>query len=180
MSNPNISTRRKQNPPALSAVEGFQNEKFFLFKNKRKSHIGKITKTINRINDLIDKPADFLNIDSCNKLLKNDIKTIRKLTSEITQSEQNDTILQKKRDICTEQEFRITQIGNAMSAYIENKNVSPLNLYKKENLQTISFESTWNINFLQNVNLSTKIGNNKPLPDLKSEHKSKTDSNRSC
>ena len=65
-----------------------------------------------------------------------------------------------------------------MSAYIENKNVYPLNLDKKEHLQTISFENTLNVNFLSNVNLSTKIGNHISLPDLKSEHKSKTDSNR--
>ena len=65
-----------------------------------------------------------------------------------------------------------------MSAYIENKNVYPLNLDKKEHLQTISFENTLNVNFLSNVNLSTKIGNHISLPDLKFEHKSKTDSNR--
>ena len=68
MSNSNISTRCKQNPPELHEVEGFQNKNFFSFKNKRKSYIGKITKTINRITDLIDKQADFLNIDCCNKL----------------------------------------------------------------------------------------------------------------
>ena len=68
--------------------------------------------------------------------MENYIKSIRKLTTEITQSEQNDTILGKELDICTEQEFRIIQIENAMSAYMENKNVSPSNLDKKEHLQT--------------------------------------------
>ena len=69
---------------------------------------------------------------------------------------------------------------NAMSVYIENKNISPLNLDKKEHLQTISYENALNDNSLPNINLSSKIGNNESLPYLKSEHKSKTDSNCSC
>ena len=178
MSNSNISTRRKQKPPELPEVEGFQSEKIVSLKNKRKSYIGKITKTINRITVLIDKQADFSSIDSCNKPLENYIKNIRKLTTEITQSEQNDSILQKELDICMEAQFRIIQIRNAMSAYIENKNVSPMNLDKKEHLQTISFENTLNANSQPNVNLFRKIGNNESLPDLKSELKSKPDSNR--
>ena len=60
-----------------------------------------------------------------------------------------------------------------MSAYIENKNVSPLNLDKKEHLQPISFENTLAVNAPPNVNLSTKIGNNESL-----QHKFKTDYNR--
>ena len=91
----------------------------------------KITKTISRITDVIGKQIGFSNIDSCNKSLENYIKNIRKSISEITQREQNDTILQKELDICTEQEFRIIQIRNAMLAYIESKIVSPLNLDKK-------------------------------------------------
>ena len=59
-----------------------------------------------------------------------------------------------------EQEFRIIQKRNAMLAYIKNKNVSLLNLDKKEHLQTISFENILNVNSPQNVNLSTKFGNN--------------------
>ena len=66
-----------------------------------------------------------------------------------------------------------------MLAYIENKDVSPLNLDKKEHLQTISFANTFNFNSPPNVNLSLKIGKNESLHDLKSEHKSKTDFNRS-
>ena len=48
----------------------------------------------------------------------------------------------------------------------------------KEPLQTISFQISLNVHFQQNVNLSTKIGNNYSLPDLKSERISKADSNR--
>ena len=79
-----------------------------------------------------------------------------------------------------EQEFRIIQIRNAMTGYIKNKNVSPLNLDKKEHLRGISFDNTLNVNSPPSVNLSTKMGNNESLPDLKSEHKSKADSNRPC
>ena len=111
--------------------------------------------------------------------MENYTKNIINLTSEITHSERNDTILQKESDIFTEQEFRVIQIRNAMSACIENKNVFPLNLDKKEHFQTILFENNLNVNSPPNVNLSTKIGNNESLPDLKPEHKSKTDSNRS-
>ena len=53
-----------------------------------------------------------------------------------------------------------------------------MNLDKKEHLQTISFENTLNANSQPNVNLFRKIGNNESLPDLKSELKSKPDSNR--
>ena len=37
---------------------------------------------------------------------------------------------------------------------------------------------TFKVNFLPNTNLFWKIGNAESLPDLKSEHKSKTDFNR--
>ena len=59
ISNSNIFTRCKQKPPELVEVEGFQSEKIVSLKNKRKSYIGKITKTINRITNLIDKQVDF-------------------------------------------------------------------------------------------------------------------------
>ena len=128
---------------------------------------------------MIDKQAALSSIDSCNKSLENYIKNIRKLTTEIPRSEQNNTILQKELDICTEQEFRIIEIRSAMSPYIENKIVSALNLYKKEHLQTISFENTLNLNSPPNVNRSTKFGKIESLPVSKSKHKSKPDSNRS-
>ena len=38
---------------------------------------------------------------------------------------------------------------------------------------------TFKVNFPPNKNLSSKIGNTESLPDLKSEHKSKTDFNHS-
>ena len=69
---------------------------------------------------------------------------------------------------------------NTVSAYIENKIISLLNLDKKEHCQTISFENTLNVNFPPNVNLSTKIGNNELLPNLEYEHKCKPDFNHLC
>ena len=78
MSNSNISTRRNKKPTELPEVQGFQTQRIVSLKRKRKSYIGKITKTINKITDLIDKQADFSNIDSCNKSFENYIKNIRK------------------------------------------------------------------------------------------------------
>ena len=74
MFNSNISTGCKQKPPELCQEEAFQNEKIVSLKKKRKSHIGKV-------NDLIDKQADFSNIDSCIKSSEKYTKNIRKLTS---------------------------------------------------------------------------------------------------
>lgn len=54
-----------------------------------------------------------------------------------------------------------------MSAYIKNKNVFPLYLNKKHP-QTISFENTLHVNSPQIINLSSKIGNDESLLDLKS------------
>lgn len=105
---------------------------------------------------------------------------LNKVKSESTQSEQNDTIIQQDLDILTDQKFTIAQIRNAMSAYIENKNVSHLVQIKKEFLQTISFENTLNVNSPPSINFSLKVENNESLPHLISGHKSKTDSNRSC
>ena len=128
MSNSIFSTWRKQKSFELPIVEGFQSKKIVSLKSKRKSYIGKITKTIYRITDLIDKQEDFSIIDSCNEFLENYIKNITNLTSETTQSEANNTVLQKELDSCTEQKFRVIQIKKVMPAYIENKNVSQLNL----------------------------------------------------
>ena len=59
MSNSNIFIQLKQKPSELRKVKGFQSEKIISLKNKHKLNIGKITKTINRIANLIDKQADF-------------------------------------------------------------------------------------------------------------------------
>ena len=130
--------RRKQKPPELPEVGFFQSEKIISSKNRLKSYIGKITKTIIRITHLIGKQENFSNIEGYKGSLENYIKNTRKFTSKITRSEQNGTIIQKKPDICKEQQFpnnfKIIQIRNAISAHIENKNISPLNSDKKEQL----------------------------------------------
>ena len=88
MSNSIFSTWRKQKSFELPIVEGFQSKKIVSLKSKRKSYIGKITKTIYRITDLIDKQEDFSIIDSCNEFLENYIKNITNLTSETTKVKQ--------------------------------------------------------------------------------------------
>lgn len=55
MSNPNISTRREEELPELLKVEGFQSKKIVSLKNKSKLYMTKITKTINKITNLIGK-----------------------------------------------------------------------------------------------------------------------------
>ena len=97
-----ISSRRKQKPLELPELESFQSEKIVSLKNRRKSRTGKITKTINRITYLIDKQADFSNIDDCNRSLEDFIK-------KITQSEQNYTIIQKELDICTNRNLELSK-----------------------------------------------------------------------
>ena len=81
MFNSNISTGCKQKPPELRQEEAFQNEKIVSLKKKRK--------TINKINDLIDKQADFSNIDSCIKSSEKYTKNIRNLTSLKTSVREN-------------------------------------------------------------------------------------------
>lgn len=92
--------RRKQKPPELPEVGFFQSEKIVSSKNRLKSYIEKITKTIIRITHLIGKQENLSNIESCKESLENYIENMRKLKSKITQSEQNGTITQKKFDIC--------------------------------------------------------------------------------
>ena len=96
-----ICSPRNQKPLELPELESFQSEKIVSLKNRRKSCAGKIAKTINRITYLIDKQAGFSSIDSCNRSLEDFIRNTRKLTCEITQSEQNYTVIQKELDICT-------------------------------------------------------------------------------
>ena len=97
-----ISSRRKQKPLELPELESFQSEKIVSLKNRRKSCTGKITKTINRITYLIDKQADFSDIDDCNRSLEDFIKNI-------TQSEQSYTIIQKELDICTNRNLELSK-----------------------------------------------------------------------
>ena len=43
--------------------------------------------------------------------------------------------------MCTEQEFRVIQIRNAISSYFENKDVSPINLNKETKPLTLDVVS---------------------------------------
>lgn len=140
MSSSKTSTKRISKPRKLPVEEGFESEKIISLKNKRKSYIGELTKTINLITDLIDKKAELSSIENCDKSLENIIKNVRQLTTELTQSESNDAIIQTELNICTEQEFRVIQIRNAISSHVENQNSSPINL-NKENFNQSVFEA---------------------------------------
>ena len=85
---------------------------------------------------MIDKEVDFSNTDSCNKSLETYMRN-KEVNIWNYPKWKMDTIILKEFDICTEQEFRIIQIRNAMSAYIKNKTVFPFNLDKTFHLETL-------------------------------------------
>ena len=90
---------------------------------KRKSYIAGITKLINSITKLIDQKRSFSNFSKFDQYY---IQNIRDLTTKIIGSESDHNVVQPELEICTEQEFRVIQIRNAISSYFENKDVSPI------------------------------------------------------
>ena len=58
--------------------------------------------------------------------------------TKIIGSESDDNVVQPELEICTEQEFRVIDIRNAIS-YFENKDVSPINLKKQNSLLSMLF-----------------------------------------
>ena len=69
------------------------------------------------------------------------IQNIRDLTTKLIGSKFDDNIVQPKLEICTEQEFRVIEIRNAISSYFENKDVFPRNLNTETNLLTFKVVS---------------------------------------
>ena len=140
MSSSHVSShRRKHKPPKRSEEEGHESENIHLLKNKRKSYIAGITKVINSITELIDQKGSFSDFSKFDKSLESHIQNIRDLTTKIIGSESDDNVIQPELEICTEQEFRVIQIRNAISSYFKNKVVSPINLKKQNHLLSMSF-----------------------------------------
>ena len=125
------SHRRKCKPPKRSKEEDNESENIYLLKNKRKSYIVGITKLINYIIKLIDRKGSFSDFSKFDKSLESHIQNIWDLTTKIIGSESDDIVVQLELQICTEQEFRVIQIRNAVSSYFENKDVFPINLNKE-------------------------------------------------
>ena len=81
--------------------------KFIQLKRQVSSHIRQLTKTINKVFDLIDREKSFEEVVKCNKLLEISIKAIRDITIKIIRHKTDDKITEKELNIGTEQEFRL-------------------------------------------------------------------------
>ena len=57
------------------------NEQIIQLKKQRSSHIGQLTKTINKVSHLIDREKSFEEVVKCNDLLEISIKAIRDITT---------------------------------------------------------------------------------------------------
>ena len=89
-------------------------------KKQRSSHIRQLTKTINKVSDLIDREKSFEELVKCNDLLEISIKAIRDVTTKIIRHETDDKITEKEINIGTEQEFRLIQIHKLIDSYCGN------------------------------------------------------------
>ena len=89
-------------------------------KKQRSSHIRQLTKTINKVSDLIDREKSFEELVKCNDLLEISIKAIRDITTKIIRHETDDKITEKEINIGTEQEFRLIQIRKLVDSYCSN------------------------------------------------------------
>ena len=73
--------------------------------------------------------------------LESHIQNIGDLTTKTIGSESDDNVVQPELEMWTEQEFRVIQISNAISSYIENEDVSPINLNKETKPLTLDVVS---------------------------------------
>ena len=106
---------------------------------QRSRHIGQLTKTINKVSDLIDREKSFEEAVKCNDLLEISIKAIRDITTKIIRHETDDKITEKELNIGTEQEFCLLQIRKLVDFYYGNvENVNP---FKSNPLKHTSFTS---------------------------------------
>ena len=90
--------------------EGHYNKQIIQLKRQRSSHIGQLTKTINKVSDLIAREKSFEEVVKCNDLLEISIKAIQDITTKIIRHETDDRITEKELNIGTDQEFRLIQI----------------------------------------------------------------------
>ena len=114
-------------------------EQIIQLKKQRSSHIGQLTKTINKVTDLIDREKSFEEVVKCNDLLEISIKAIRDITTKIIRHETDDKITEKEINIGTEQEFCLIQIRKLIDSYCGN--VENVSLFKNTPLKHTSFSS---------------------------------------
>ena len=119
--------------------EGHYNEQIIQLKKQRSSHIGQLTKAINKVSNLIDHEKSFEEVVKCNDLLEISIKAIQNIITKIIRHETDDKITKKELNIGTEQEFHSTQIRKLIDSYCSNvENISP---FKNTPLKHTSFTS---------------------------------------
>ena len=115
------------------------NEQIIQLKKQRSIHIGQLTKTINKVTDLIDREKSFEEVVKCNDLLEISIKAIRDITTKIISHETDDKMTEKEINIGTEQEFRLIQIRKLIDSYCGN--VENVSSFKNTSLKHTSFTS---------------------------------------
>ena len=86
-------------------------------KKQKSRYIGQLTKTINKVSDLIDREKSFKGVVTCNDLLEISRKAIQDITTKIIRHETDDKITEKELNIGTEQEFRLIQIRKLVDSY---------------------------------------------------------------
>ena len=134
-----LSIRRFRESCRFPRDEGPYNEQIIQLKKQRSSHIGQLTKTINKVTDLIDREKSFEEVVKCNDLLEISIKAIRDITTKIIRHETDDKITEKELNIGTEQEFRLIQIRKLIDSYCGN--VENVSSFKNTSLKHTSFTS---------------------------------------
>ena len=134
-----LSIRRFRESCRFPRDEGPYNEQIIQLKKQRSSHIGQLTKTINKVSDSIDREKSFEEVVKCNDLLEISIKAIQNIITKIIRHETDDKITKKELNIGTEQEFHSTQIRKLIDSYCGNvENISP---FKNTPLKHTSFTS---------------------------------------
>ena len=79
--------------------EGRYNEQIIQLKKQRSSHIGQLTKAINKVSNLIDHENSFEEVVKCNNLLEISIKAIQNIITKIIRHETDDKITKKELNI---------------------------------------------------------------------------------
>ena len=134
-----LSIRKFRESRKFPRDEGHYNEPIIKLKRQVSSHIGQLTKTINKVSDLIHREKSFEEVVKCNNLLEISIKAIRDITIKIIRHKTDDKITEKELNIGTEQEFRLIQIRKLIDSYCDNvENISP---FKNTPLRHTSFTS---------------------------------------
>ena len=75
--------------------KGHYNKQIIQLKRQRSIHTGQLTKTINKVSDLIDCEKSFEEVVKCNNLLEISIKAIQDITRKIIRHKTDNKITKK-------------------------------------------------------------------------------------